>query len=124
MKKTLTFILCSFFLAVGTIGLQANNKKEAEVTFTVAVHCDNCKKKIENSLPHEKGVKDLKVSVKEQSVWVKFDTGKTNKDLLRKAIEKLGFTATEKIEETKKATAETKTCDGNHTNCKKDCTKK
>ncbi len=97
--KTLTVILCSLFLMAGTGYVQAQStlkKNEAEVTFTVNIHCNNCKKKIENSLPHEKGVVDLKVTVDDREVYIKYQTGKTNKETLQKAIEKLGYTATEK----------------------------
>ncbi|MDR0729396.1 MAG: cation transporter [Prevotellaceae bacterium] len=98
MKKTLTLIFCSLFLTAGMADLQAQTKKnEAEVTFEVNMNCHNCKKKIENSLPHEKGVVDMKVSLEKKEVWLKFRTDKTTKELLQKAIEKLGYTATEKV---------------------------
>jgi copper chaperone CopZ len=97
MRKSLTLLLCSLFLTAGIAGVQAQNKKnEAEITFDVNMSCHNCKKKIENSLPHEKGVVDLKVSLEKKEVWIKYRTDKTGKDLLQKAIEKLGYTATEK----------------------------
>jgi len=120
MKK-ITLLLCSLLIAVGTIGAQSDkNKKEAEVTYSVNIHCDNCKKKIANSLPHEKGVKDLKVSVEEKTVWVKFDTAKTDKEKLRKAIEKLGFEATEKTDDTTAALSN-KACGKSAEGCSKKC---
>ena len=54
-----------------------------------------------NSIPHEKGVKDLKVDLPKKEVWIKFDTQKTDKVKLQKAIEKLGYTVTEVIPEAK-----------------------
>ncbi len=122
MKK-ITLLFCSLFLTAGIMsaGAQTNNQKEGEVTFSVNVHCNNCKKKIENSLPHEKGVKDLKVSVEEKTVWVKYDTEKTNKDLLQKAIVKLGYTATEKTADAVKTTSETKSCGKSKEECSKKC---
>lgn len=101
MKK-MTLFLCSLLIAAGSAWAQNDAKKAtAEITFAVSVHCDNCKKKIENSLPHEKGVKDLKVSVEEKTVWVQFDPIQTNVATLRTAIEKNGFEVTVKASETK-----------------------
>jgi copper chaperone CopZ len=97
MKKTITLILCSLFLTAAVAGGQAPTKKnEAEITFDVNIHCHNCKKKIENALPHEKGVVDLKVSLEKKEVWMKYRTDKTTKESLQQAIEKLGYTAAEK----------------------------
>ena len=100
MKKTVTCILCALFLTAGLAGAQTQTKKnEAEVTFVVNMHCDHCKKKIENALPHEKGVIDMKVSLEKKEVWLKFRTDKTTKATLQKAIEKTGYTATEKTDD-------------------------
>ncbi|MDR1681636.1 MAG: cation transporter [Prevotellaceae bacterium] len=100
MKKTITWVLCSLFLTAGMAGVQAQTKKNvAEVTFTVNMNCHNCKKKIENALPHEKGVVDLKVSLEKKEVWLKFRTDKTTKASLQKALEKLGYTVTEKADD-------------------------
>jgi copper chaperone CopZ len=97
--KTITLTLCSLLLfAVAGYGQAPTKmkKNEAEVTFIVNMNCHNCKLKIENTLPHEKGVLDLKVTLDTKEVWIKFNTTKTDKEKLVKAIEKLGYTATEK----------------------------
>ncbi|MCL2097348.1 MAG: cation transporter [Bacteroidales bacterium] len=102
MKK-MGIIMLTAVLSLGICGkVYAQNKNnEVEVTFTVNLHCEQCKKKVMNSLPHEKGVKDMKADVAKQEVWIKFDSKKTDKEKLQKAIEKLGFTATEVILEAK-----------------------
>jgi len=106
MKLILTAVLA--LAMVGGIHAQSKNN-EAEVTFSVSLHCEACKKKVTNSIPHEKGVKDLKADLAKSEVWVKFDSKKTDKEKLQKAIEKLGFTVTELVAETK---------DQKHAGCK------
>ena len=71
-----------------------SKKKKAElkeVTFHVHLHCANCVKKVEENIAFEKGVKDLKVSLEEQTVTIKYDPSKTSEQILKKAIETLGF---------------------------------
>lgn len=62
-----------------------------EVTFHVHLHCANCVKKVEENIAFEKGVKDLKVSQADQTVYVKYDSSRTSEQILKKAIEALGF---------------------------------
>ncbi|MBQ8838652.1 MAG: heavy-metal-associated domain-containing protein [Bacteroidales bacterium] len=62
-----------------------------EVTFHVHLHCNNCVKKVQDNIGFEKGVKDLEVSLEEQTVRVKFDASKTSESVLKAAIEKLGY---------------------------------
>jgi len=67
-------------------------RKEIKVvTFSVHLHCNSCVKKIQENISFEKGVKDLKVSLEEQTVTIKYDPSKTSEQILKKAIETLGF---------------------------------
>ena len=71
-----------------------SKKKKAElkeVTFHVHLHCANCVKKVEENIAFEKGVKDLKVSLDNQTVYIKYDAAKTSEATLKAAIEKLGY---------------------------------
>ena len=52
---------------------------------------ENCVKKVQENIPFEKGVKDLKISLDDKTVWVKYDPGKTTREKLAAAIEKLGY---------------------------------
>ena len=65
----------------------------ADVTFLTDVHCKKCVEKMEENLAFEKGVKDLKVNLKDKTVYVRYDSTKTNVEQLRKAINKLGYKA-------------------------------
>lgn len=62
-----------------------------EVTFHVHLHCNNCVKKVQENIAFEKGVKDLHVSLEDQTVTVKYDALKTSEAVLKAAIEKLGY---------------------------------
>lgn len=66
-----------------------------EVTFVTNMHCKNCEKKCDANLPFEKGVKDYKADLQAKTIYFKFDSRKTSKEKLAKAIEKLGYTAEE-----------------------------
>ncbi|MBP5397937.1 MAG: heavy-metal-associated domain-containing protein [Bacteroidales bacterium] len=64
-----------------------------DVTFLTNVHCQKCVEKLEENLAFEKGVKDLKVNLKDKTVYVRYDSTKTNVEKLRKVINKLGYSA-------------------------------
>lgn len=102
--KTFTRILVSALAAMILFTVSAdakvkNNKKDAEVTFITSIDCPSCVKKLEAKLPFEKGVKDLEINLEERTIWFRYNPKKTTKEKLAKAIENLGFTATEKVEE-------------------------
>lgn len=65
----------------------------SDVTFLTSIHCKKCENKIEENLSFEKGVKDLKINLEEKTVHVRYDSTKTDVETLRKAIQKLGYTA-------------------------------
>ena len=69
-----------------------------EVTFLVHLHCENGVKKVQENIAFEKGVKDLKVSLEDQTVAIKYDAAKTSEDTLKAAIEKLGYPVNGKLE--------------------------
>jgi len=63
----------------------------SNVTFVTNLSCQKCAQKIEDNVAFEKGVKDLKVNVKEKTVYIQYDSTKTDVSTLTKAIEKLGY---------------------------------
>jgi copper chaperone CopZ len=69
---------------------EAKTEKKT-VTFSVAMHCENCKKKIERNLAYEKGVLDLEVNLKENTVTVTYDAAKTDAKKIADALKKLGY---------------------------------
>jgi copper chaperone CopZ len=69
------------------------------IKFDTSIDCDDCVNTIMNSLPKEKGVKDVKCDLKTKEVTVKYVPEKTNPGELRKNIEKLGYVAKPRKEE-------------------------
>lgn len=106
MKKIFTILLVALFATVSANSFAQAPQKEKkaqatieEVTFVTTIDCKNCVKKVEANLPYEKGIKDMKVTLADKTVWIKYDSSKTNKEKLAKAINKLGYEATEKVTE-------------------------
>lgn len=98
MKRFL--MIMAVTLATLSLALAAPREKKrkaelAEVTFVTTVECKNCVKKVNASLPYEEGVKDLKIKLENQTVWIKYDARVTNVEKLAAAIKKLGFDAVE-----------------------------
>ena len=99
MKKI--FMLC----LVAVIGFGVSDamaqKKQVDLKTTVFqtdVDCENCAKKVDNSIPYQKGVKEVKVDVSTQTVTVTYDTSKTNDESLVKAFQKVKVNAEVKNE--------------------------
>ena len=109
MKRIITLMMALLLVAGTATAALAQDKKQKknanlqEVTFVTTIDCKNCVKKVEANLPYEKGIKDMKVSLDDRTVWIKYDASKTDKEKLAAAIVKLGYEAEEvKPEEAKK----------------------
>ena len=100
MKTTKALLLSVLFLIASVFVLnaqkQSTEKKIADVTFNVSMHCKSCQERIERIIPFEKGVKDLTVDLEHKTVKVIYDPCKTNEEKLKKAFENLDYTC-EKI---------------------------
>ena len=78
---------------IQSVSAQVFKKAKGEVksvVFSVHLHCNNCVKNVQENIAFEKGVKDLKVSLEDQTVMVKYDSSKTSEEVLKNAIVKLG----------------------------------
>ena len=97
--KARVIILMTVMLLAFSVAADAQKKGKQvqyeEVTFVTDIECKNCVKKCEANLPYEKGIKDCKIDLASRTVYFKFDPQKTSKDKLAKAIEKLGYSASE-----------------------------
>ena len=77
-------------------GKKAKTEQKAEfktVVFATSLDCPNCAKKVENTLPYEKGVKDVKIELLTREVTVTFDTKKCDEAILIAAFEKIDIKA-------------------------------
>ena len=94
MKKILMICLMAV-LGFGISDAMAQKKNTALKTtvFVTDVDCENCAKKVDNSIPYQKGVKEVKVDVSTQTVTVTYDVAKTNDEALLKAFKKVKVNA-------------------------------
>ena len=104
--KTKIILNMVFFFLVSVVALNAQEKKSKEVStvrFSTSIDCENCVNTIMKNVPFEKGVKDVSCDLETKEVTVKYKSDKTSPELLKRAIEKLGYTAQEIPEKEKKA---------------------
>lgn len=99
MKKAIIIIMAAL-MAMPVLSMADNKpskKKKGEVkevTFVVEFDCENCAKKIRENVAFEKGVKDLKVTLEDKTVALKYDAAKTTETALKASIEELGYPVT------------------------------
>ena len=91
LKTVLAVLVMSIFVVSSTAQNNKRQKSLQEVTFIVSLHCENCVRKVQDNIPFEKGVKDLKVNLEDKTVWIEYSPDKTDKAKLAAAIEKLGY---------------------------------
>ena len=89
LTPALAFLLC---LTLNAQTAPEKTKKSETVVFAVGMHCESCKKRIENNIGFEKGVKDLQVDLSSKTVTIKYDPKKTTLETLQQTIIKLGYT--------------------------------
>lgn len=74
-------------------------KEYRTVVYKVHLHCKDCVLKINENIAFERGVKDLEVSLEDQTVKVTYDPKKTDEEKLAAALGRLGYEVTGKVEE-------------------------
>lgn len=92
MKKIL--VLCLMAVMCAGVGFAQEKKAKAEkqivtTVFCTDIDCEGCAKKVFNSIPFEKGVKDVKVDVKAKTVTVHYDSSKNSDAALVDAFTKI-----------------------------------
>ena len=101
MKKIILMCLVALF-SVGIANAEEpkkGNKKSVVVEFVTDIDCAGCAKKVTNTIPYEKGVKDVQVDVATKTVTVTYDPAKTNNETLVKAFAKIKIKAEAKVAE-------------------------
>ena len=93
MKKIVSIIALVIALLAMVVGVAVAapkaEKKIATVVFTTDLDCHHCAQKVMNSIPYEKGIKDVLVDVPTKTVTVKFDAAKNSIEGLTKAFESI-----------------------------------
>ncbi len=103
MKKLIIMCLMAF-IGLGIADASAQKKNDAALKTTVFVtdiDCEHCAKKITNTIPYEKGVKDVQVDVPTKLVTVTYDATKNSEENLIKAFTKIKVKAEVKKEQAK-----------------------
>ncbi|MBE6212574.1 MAG: cation transporter [Rikenellaceae bacterium] len=91
MKKIM-MILAALAVVAGVATAapkQKAEKKIATVVFTTDLDCHHCAQKVLNTIPYEKGIKDVQVDVPTKTVTVKYDAAKNSVESLTKAFESI-----------------------------------
>jgi periplasmic mercuric ion binding protein len=89
--KTLKNILIIAMFALFTENALA--VQDSTVVIKTSAQCESCKKRIENALNFEKGVKSAILDVTTKEATVVFDSEKTSSAKIRTAIIKVGYDA-------------------------------
>ena len=87
MKKIiimLTAALLGFGVSYADNG--RSEKKSVTTVFTTDIDCPHCSKKILDTIPYERGVKDVQVDVPTKTVTVTYDPAKSSDEALTKAF--------------------------------------
>ncbi len=93
--KTIQKLLIALIFVVVPANIFAQEKKQTTETvkFVTSIDCQECVNKVMSNLPQEKGVKDVKCDLTSKEIAVTYQKDKNNSADIRKAIEKLGYTA-------------------------------
>lgn len=97
MKSKILLSTLIFFL-FSVVALNAQEKKSKElstVRFSTSIDCEDCVNTIMKNVPFEKGVKDVSCDLDTKEVTIKYRSDKTSMEMLKRSIEKLGYTAQE-----------------------------
>jgi copper chaperone CopZ len=100
MKKFISLCIVALF-AIGITSAQEpqkGGKKSVTTTFQTTIDCQGCAKKVNNTIPYERGVKDVVVDLETKTVTVTYDPTKTNDEALVKAFAKIKIEAEPKKE--------------------------
>ena len=115
MKKIILVLFVALFsFAVAEAQQPKGVKKSVTTVFVTDIDCAGCAKKVTNTIPYEKGVKDVQVDVDAKTVTVTFDPAKTNNETLVKAFAKIKIKAEAGCAEKGEAKACTDACCTGH----------
>lgn len=99
---SMLFAVALLFPAQSFAQEKKDKKKKIEtVEIKSSVVCGMCEDRVKKELAFEKGVKDIEVDLENKIITVKYKTGKTDKETIKKAITKIGYDADEMMADEK-----------------------
>ena len=95
MKKIIQFFVFGLLIMAFALATNAQAPKSDLVTiwYKTNMDCVDCEGTLTNYLKFEKGVKDLKVDFKSNTIKVVYKTGKNTPENFTKGIKKQGYEA-------------------------------
>jgi copper chaperone CopZ len=97
MKKTLlTLAFAGAMLSAAAKTAAADTTVVFNLDPETPMHCESCEERIKGDVRFVKGVKEIRTSLDDQTVSVKYNPAKTSTEKIVKALEKLGYNATTK----------------------------
>lgn len=92
MRKIIGFLVVGLMLSFMS-NAQDLAKNEAVVSFQTSAKCKMCKSRLEKDLALTKGVQDAKLNLDDKVMTIVYNTKKTDKTKLQKAINDIGYDA-------------------------------
>ena len=91
--KTLKTILTIIMFGVFSRKIVA--AQDTTIVIKTSAQCESCKKRIENNMAFEKGVKKVTLDVDTKNLTLVYDKKKTSPEKLKTAVTKIGYDADE-----------------------------
>ncbi len=96
MKNVLKALLTVALATTLFTTTAATSKPQKEIVkqeFAADIDCAGCAKKVMNTLPYQKGVKDVVVDLNAKKITVKYDTSKCSDDAIVESLAKVDIKA-------------------------------
>lgn len=100
MKKILV-ICAAMLMGIGVCSADNKPKNEKKIVTTVFctdIDCEHCKQKVMNTIPFEKGIKEVEVDVPTKKITVSYDASKNSDEALIAAFAKIKVKAEKEVE--------------------------
>lgn len=85
-------VLLGLILVFGSMNLNAQKTTET-IKIKTTAQCEHCKEAMEKAMAYEKGVISSELDLETKILEVKYKSGKTNPEKIRKAISDIGYDA-------------------------------
>ena len=86
MKKIILMAVAALLAVAVSTAAPKQEKQIVTTVFITDIDCEGCAKKVTNTIPYERGIKNLKIDVATKSVMVTYDAAKNSVEQLTKAF--------------------------------------
>ena len=92
MKKIILMAVAALLAVAVSTAAPKQEKQIVTTVFITDIDCEGCAKKVTNTIPYERGIKNLKIDVTTKSVTVTYDAAKNSVEQLTKAFANIKVT--------------------------------